>query len=383
MEPLTAHHIGRAVTHIDLAGDIVKVDPLAVLPGDDALGAEDRAEDAAVELAQDVLDLVQGVFLRGLHAPAGKDLVGVVMMVMMMFVVMIVLVVVVIVAAAAVIVVVMLMVMLIMIMVIVVVAVMVMAAAVLMLMLVMVMMLMVVVMAAAAVVVIVLFLGLGRGLGGQLGQLGLEGVFLLHGLQDLLAGELLPGGGDDGGHLVVLPEESHHVPELFVLHPRGAAEDDGAGVLDLVVEELTEVLHIHLALGGVGHGGEAVEDGVVHLQVLDGADDIGQLAHAGGLDEDAVGVILLHHLAQRPAKVAHQAAADAAGVHLGDLDAGILEEAAVDADLAELIFDKDELLPLIGLADELLNEGRFARAQKAGENIDLCHGNCLFLYFNL
>ena len=394
-----AHDVGRAVAHIDLAGDIVKVDPLAVLPGHDALGTEDRAEDAAVELAQDVLDLVQGVFFRGLHAPAGKDLVGVVMMVMMMFVV--VLVVIMVMAAAAmvvvvmvIVIVVMMMVMLvIMVLVIVLVVVMVMIAAVLMIMVVfmfmfmlmlvvVMMMLVVMVVAAAAVVVIVLLFGLRRSLGGQLGQLGLEGVLLLHGLQDLLAGELLPGGGDDGGHLVVFPQESHHVPELFVLHPRRAAEDDGAGVLDLVVEELTEVLHIHFALGGVGHGGEAVEDGVLHLQVFDGPDDVGQLAHAGGLDEDAVGVILLHHLAQGPAKVAHQAAADAAGVHLGDLDAGILEEAAVDADLAELIFDEDELFPLIGLADELLDQGRFARAEEAGENIDLCHGNCLFLYFN-
>ena len=214
----TAHHIGRAVTHIDLAGDIVKVDPLAVLPGDDALGPEDRTEDAAVELAQNILDLVQGVFLRGLHDPAGKDLVGVVMMVMMLVVV---LVMVMAAAAVAVVIVVMLVVVMMMvmfvIMVLVLVVVVVMIAAVFMVMLVVVMVvLVVVVVAAAAVVVIVLFLGLGRGLGGQLGQLGLEGVFLLHGLQNLLAGELLPGGGDDGGHLVVLPEESHHVPELFV-----------------------------------------------------------------------------------------------------------------------------------------------------------------------
>ena len=54
----------------------------------------------------------------------------------------------------------------------------------------------------------------------------------------------------------------------------------------------------------------------------------------------------VQHLPQRLAEVAHQGAADAAGVHLGDLDAGVLEKAAVNADLTELIFDQNDLLRL-------------------------------------
>ena len=213
-------------------------------------------------------------------------------------------------------------------------------------------------------------------------QLGLEGVFTLHGLQDLGAGELLPGRCNDGRRLVVLPQQVHHRLQLGLGHTRGAAEDDGTGVLDLVVEELAEVLHIHFALSGVGHGGEAVENGLLHLQALNGPDDVRQLAHAGGLDEDAVGMVLLHHLAQGLSEVAHQAAADAAGVHLGDLDAGVLQKAAVDADLAEFVLDEHQLFALISLLDQLLDERGFAGAQKSGKNIDFCHIG-LLLYANI
>ena len=75
-------------------------------------------------------------------------------------------------------------------------------------------------------------------------------------------------------------------------------------------------------------------------------------------------------------------AADAAGVHLGDVDAGILQKAAVNADLAEFVFDQHNLFTLERFLDELFDQGRFACTQKAGENINFrylfCHGNIPF-----
>ena len=49
----------------------------------------------------------------------------------------------------------------------------------------------------------------------------------------------------------VLPQQFHHLVELLLAHVLGAGEDDGAGGLDLVVEEFPEVLHIQLALLGL------------------------------------------------------------------------------------------------------------------------------------
>ena len=62
---------------------------------------------------------------------------------------------------------------------------------------------------------------------------------------------------------------------------------------DLIVIELAEVLHIHFDLVDIGHGDKAVQQhrqGLGHA--LDRAGDIAQLADAGRLDEDAVGVVV-------------------------------------------------------------------------------------------
>ena len=149
-------------------------------------------------------------------------------------------------------------------------------------------------------------------------------------------------------------------------------------MLHLVIEELTEVFHIHLGLGGIHHGGKTVQHHIVHLQVLHRPDDIAEFAHTRGFNEDTVGVIGLHHLLQRLAEITHQAAADAAAVHLGNVDARLLQKAAVNADLAELIFNEDKLFAGISLSDQLLDEGRFASAQKTGENINFSHKSIFF-----
>ena len=85
------------------------------------------------------------------------------------------------------------------------------------------------------------------------------------------------------------------------------------------------------------------------------------------------------HLLQRVGKVAHEAAADAAGVHLIDLHAGVLEEAAVDGDLTELVFDQHDLFARVGLGDQLFDERGLAGAEKTGENINFCHKRKHFL----
>ena len=147
---------------------------------------------------------------------------------------------------------------------------------------------------------------------------------------------------------------------------------------DLVVVKLAEVFHIQFDLVDVGHRHKAVE---LHGQrlghALDGAGDVGQFADARRLDEDAVGVVGLDDLLERLAEIAHERAADAAGVELVDLDAGLAHKAAVDADLAKFVLDEDDALPGEAFLDQLFDQRGLARAQKAGKNIDLglvfCH----------
>ena len=164
--------------------------------------------------------------------------------------------------------------------------------------------------------------------------------------------------------------------EFFLAHSLRAGENDGGGVLDLVVIELAEVFHIHLDFGRVGYGRKAVEDSARSIGRLNGADNVGKLADAGRLDQDAVGVVLFDNLMQRLCEVADQTATDAAGVHLIDLDTGFFQKAAVDADLAELVFDQNQLFAFISVSDQLFNKGGLACSEKSGEDIYFGHGVC-------
>ena len=258
-------------------------------------------------------------------------------------------------------------------------AVLIMLIVVVMVMLVLVVIVMVVMAAAGAVlvmlfvVVIVVMVVLVLGLLGKELQLLFKGILVLHRLENLCAGELIPRGGNDGGVLVVLAQQSDASFELFGLDTVRAAQNDGVCVLDLVVIELAEVLHVHFALVCIGNGGEAIQRNVFHVQVLHGTDHIAQLAYAGRLDQNAVRVVGLQHLTQRLAEVAHKAAADAALAHLGDFNAGVLQKAAVNGNLAELVFDEDELFALKSFGDQLADQRGFACAEEAGKNIDFRH----------
>ena len=215
----------------------------------------------------------------------------------------------------------------------------------------------------------------------QLLQLHRDGGFLLHRLHQLLTGQLIPRGGDKHGVGVVVAEELDALVELLFIYILRARENDGVGGFNLVVVELAEVLHIHLALRGVGNGDEVAEGHIVGRDLAHGADDVGELADTRRLDEDAVGVILGDDLFERSSEIAHQRAADAAGVHLGDVDAGFLQETAVDADFTELIFDQNELLPVVRFLDHFLDERRFAGAEKTGVNINFCHTKNTFCFY--
>ena len=269
------------------------------------------------------------------------------------------------------------------------------AAALLIVVVVVVVMLMVVVMAAALLVVImmmvvmlvlvaaalvVVMVMMVLGLLSQASQLSLQGILALHSLQELDAGQLVPGGGDDDGGRVVLPQEGDGGLHLGGGYGLGMGEDDATGVLHLVVEELTKVLHVHFALACIHHGGKTAQHSPFGGGALDGADDVGQLAHARGLDEDAVGGVLGQHLGEGLTEVTHQGAADTARVHFVDLDARLGQESAVDTDLAELVLNEHQLLTGVSLGDELLDQGRFTGTQKSGENVNFRHSDSLLFY---
>ena len=201
-----------------------------------------------------------------------------------------------------------------------------------------------------------------------------DGAAGLDDLQHHLSRQLVPGGGDDAHAGMGLLDQAAALLHAVSGEHLGAAEDDGIGGLDLIQEELAEVLHVHAGLAGV-HDGRAAGDfhfGMIGLALLHRSDDLAQLANAAGLDDQAVGVVLRDQLVHGLLEVAHQGAADAAGVQLIHDDTGILHERAVHAHVAVLVLQQDDLLALDG-SQQLLDQSRLARAQEAGNNIDLDH----------
>ena len=286
----------------------------------------------------------------------------VLMLLMVMMMVLVIMIVVMLVAALALVVVVVLMVMLVVMM--------------LMIMMVLVIMMLVAAFALFVIVVMMLVIVVGMSAGGA-DILDVEQAFgRLDGLQQLGGLELVPRGGDDAGLFVVAAQEGDALVQTVLGDVLGTAQHDGLGAFDLVKEEFAEVLGVHAALVHVRNGGAA---GQLHIALFGNlvydAADIGQLAHAGGLDQDAVGRVGFDQLDQGLVEVAHQRAADAAGIQLGDLNAGILHEAAVDADFAVFVFKQHDLFAFERAAEQLLDQRGLARAEEAGNDVDFRHGD--------
>ena len=212
-----------------------------------------------------------------------------------------------------------------------------------------------------------------------------QGGGMLDRVQNHLAGDVVPRGGDQARVGVLLAHQLGGLFQLFLAHQLRAAENDGLRALDLIDKEFSKVFEIHFALSGVHNGGAAGEMNfaVLLFLLLHHAADVGQLAHAAGLDDQAVGMIFFNQLADGLGEIARQRAADAAGVQLGNLNAAILHEAAVNADLAVFVFQQDALLARERFLQQLFNQRRFSRAQEAGNDGNLRHKNTLFEPFKM
>src|SRR5712664_3592128 len=134
-----------------------------------------------------------------------------------------------------------------------------------------------------------------------------------------------------------------------------------------LVELLRRVLGVHV-------GDDRVEQ-VVVADLLVGEEGLRQRAgvgHAGGRDHHAVEleralVALLLEAAEDADQVAAHRAADAAVVHLDDLLVALLDQRAVDPDLADLVLDHRDA-PAVVLPEDAVEQRGLAAAEEAGED---------------
>ena len=84
-------------------------------------------------------------------------------------------------------------------------------------------------------------------------QLIIESVLLCHGISELLACQQIPVGSNDGSLVIQRTEPCNNIIKPVLRNALGVAEYQTACVSYLVVEELTEILLVHLALCGVNN----------------------------------------------------------------------------------------------------------------------------------
>ena len=344
----------------------------AVCTRNDAFCTQYGAERNIAERGKSRVKLSLGVLVSRFLTPGGEYLVSIVIVV---------------VTAAAVTVVVVMMVLVIMIVVMLMLMIVIVAAAgavlivlvmmlVLLMVVVMLVLMLVLIMLVVMVVMMMLVVRLVRDL---LENLRNEVAAAFHGGEQLLAGQVLPRGGDDAGVLIQAAQHGNGLVEALLRALSRAGQQDGTGMRHLILEKLTEVLEVHFCLERVNNGYKAVQLNL-EVSVLYRSDNVRQLADAGRLDQDAVRMVLVHNIVQRLAEVANQRAADTACVHLVYNNAGILEKAAVNADLTELVLDQNNLLTLERIGQQTLDEGRLAGTQKTGNNINFSHALSLHFY---
>ena len=241
------------------------------------------------------------------------------------------------------------------------------------------MLLMVMMVMAAAVgiitlvVIVMMVMMLVFGLGLQSHQLLLHGITTLGSAQDLFTVQLIPGRGDNDGGGVVLAQHGNAILNLILAQLLRMAEHDAAGAGNLVVEELTKILHIHLCLLGVNNGSKSTQHCPLGVRALHSTNDVRKLTDTRRLDQDAIGGKVTNYLGQRLTEVTNQRAADAAGVHLGDLHTCLAQKAAVDTDLSEFVLDEHQLLTAVGLAQKFFDQRGLTCAEKSRENINFGH----------
>ena len=358
-----AARYGRlAGADILFTGNIVKVDPRSVFSVDKSLGSKNDAVFCLVlQSVKHGRDLVRSKIARRFDTEGVKDLIR--MMVVMVAVVMAMIVVM---MMVMVIVIVMIMVMMLMVMIVVVIFIVMMVMMLMVMVVVMIVIIVIMVVMAGAVRIIALFaiimvMMVVMMLVGEL----LHGVFeavFFHGGKDLGAGDLIPGGGDQAAVRIKGTQEFHRLKRFGIIFAAGAAENEQVGMDDLVIEKLAEVAHVHFALGSIDDRDLCTELNALHR--ADSLRHIRQFSDARGLDDDAVRRVSFHDLLEGFAKVPHQGAADAAGIHFRDLNAGILQKTAVNGDLAEFVFDQNEFFALIGFLDQLADERGLPRPEK-------------------
>ena len=141
---------------------------------------------------------------------------------------------------------------------------------------VMVMLMLFMIMAAATLSVVVMMM-----LMLLLKHLLLQGYRMLHNLYQLLTVKILDRSCNDSSILIQAAEKLQGLLNLFLTCNISTAHDDSTCILDLIIKELTEVLHIHFAFFCINNSCIAVQFNVnLVLNTLYSLDNVRKLTNS-------------------------------------------------------------------------------------------------------
>ena len=148
---------------------------------------------------------------------------------------------------------------------------------------------------------------------------------IFHNSFDLLRLQLFYRCSNDMSTLVEAADQLNGFLNFLLICHIGAAQNNSTRISNLIREKFSEISQVHFAFFHIRHCGITVElDLTFIFHVLHSLDHIGQLSYTGGFNNDAVRMVFLHHLHQRCTKITYQGTADAAGIHLADLNSCFL-----------------------------------------------------------
>ena len=123
-----------------------------------------------------------------------------------------------------------------------------------------------------------------------------QGSSSFHSRNQLFTGQLIPGSGNQGCYIVMLANQCHTGIQLILGHRVRTGENNGGSGFDLIIIELTKVLHIDLNLACIRHGNCVTQSHFLIGHLLNCSKDIGKFTNTGRFDNHAVGVKLCNNL---------------------------------------------------------------------------------------
>ena len=197
---------------------------------------------------------------------------------------------------------------------------------------------------------------------------------MLHNLQNFLSIQFLNRSSDNCCLLVNRTKKLHGFHCFFLIYNISTAHNDRTCILNLIIEKFAKVSHIHFTFLCIHNCGIAVQFNINFLfYALYSLNNIRKFTNTRWLNQDTIRMIFLHNLFKRSTKISNQRTADATGIHLTDLDSGILKETTINPDFAKLILNQDYLLTFEGFLQKLLNKSCLSGSKEPGNNVNLYH----------